>query len=765
MASSTSMNSTIGEPFQLYLSSTSSQKPPDYEAIYSTHNHDSPGYATVTAQADGIHVWDLQNLHPVASYSVGKHVIFATPTYSLYVTEEGNRSVISYTALGLAPDIAKENRGRTIWVIRQSLSGSSVAASEKIVVVVDRPPVRICGTGHDIAPLLFVSKNGSLSLANAQVDIKSQLDWPGQRKHLETFVFPRKSCSFIQDDTDSCSSVAITCCQTNMTLYVRLMLLGEEIVLVGACEIPIASSTSDTKTVILGLTCSPSGVLSFIDSCGIWVTYQLASLNSSLVLAPISENLRLRRFTILSSKKPSARNGFSVISLGTSLVLLAALVEGTQNLSLQIWDLSYGVILAAQSMPVPSALSLANLSLTVADEGQVLLTVSSSQLHEKKVDPKRSSIHIVPVDARLKSSLATALGKTALTAEWLIPKTSNSRKSEEDDNSAKIISDIEAFLKKNNAQKAEQAFLKWVDSKSSKEAALGHEFVKKIFNIVLPPEPPTNYPYTPRITRCLLENAVVSTIMLNGRLITTLRQRSDWENVMFALTTVADVSEDELMASAKFLIDRQRRSENVMDIDTSEGYVPPLWSYLFACVSYPFSAAPMRLAIRKYLPDAQDLVMILEILENWIQGGTEHEVEVLLKSLATNTKMPPSRADSPPYPKVFQQHLFHIATFTRRQVITFLQALLDASFVALLQYQPSHDPLRRILSYIGPEITFIDSLEPLRGVLEPFVKAQLLKERTGASKESPAEWRKRKKQLEQQAGLGVGLYKLEELVI
>ena len=124
---------------------------------------------------------------------------------------------------------------------------------------------------------------------------------------------------------------------------------------------------------------------------------------------------------------------------------------------------------------------------------------------------------------------------------------------------------------------------------------------------------------------------------------------------MFALTTVADVSEDELMASAKFLVDRQRRSENAMDVDVSEGYAPPLWSYLFACLSYPFSAAPMRLAIRKHLPDAQDLVMILEILENWIQGGTEHEMEALLKSLATDTKTF-SKADSPPYPKVFQPH-------------------------------------------------------------------------------------------------------------
>ncbi|KAF8138842.1 hypothetical protein EV363DRAFT_1154246 [Boletus edulis] len=417
-----------------------------------------------------------------------------------------------------------------------------------------------------------------------------------------------------------------------------------------------------------------------------------------------------------------------------------------------MWDLSYGILLASQSMPVPSGIPFAHLSLTVADEGQVLLSTSPSSINEKS---SRSSIYIVPIDARLKSTIAAALGKMARTTEWLRPKTSKDQGLQEDDASAKIISDIRASLKKNNVQNAEQAFLGWVNSHSvritypscgsSREAVLGYEFVKKILNIVLGPDSQTTYPYTPRITRCLLENAVVSPIMLNSRLITMLRQRGDWENMMFALTRVADISEDELMASAKFLIDRQRKNENAMDVDASEGYVPPLWSYLFACVSYPFSAAPMRLAIRKYLSDAQDLVMILEILENWIQGGTEHEVETLLKSLATNTEMSSSEADSPPYSKV----------------IAFIHALLDASFVALLQYQPSHHLLCRILSYTEPEITLIDSLELLRGVLEPFVRVQLLREKTGASKESP---RKQKKQFEEHESLSVGLYRLEELV-
>lgn len=115
-------------------------------------------------------------------------------------------------------------------------------------------------------------------------------------------------------------------------------------------------------------------------------------------------------------------------------------------------------------MPVPSSLPSAHLSLTLADEGQVLLTVSSSQTHESKITPKRSSVYIVPVDARLKSSLAAALGKTTLTAEWLISKTFGQKP--EEAGPTKIISEIQASLKKNNAQKAEQVFLKWLDSHS-----------------------------------------------------------------------------------------------------------------------------------------------------------------------------------------------------------------------------------------------------------------------------------------------------------
>ncbi|KAF9226831.1 hypothetical protein BS17DRAFT_800784 [Gyrodon lividus] len=746
------MSSTVGEPFQLYLSSTFSQKVASNQAVYTTYNSNFRGYATVTGQTDGIHVWNLQDLHSAASYSVGEHVTFSAPALSRCIVEDGTRSVVSYAVIRQAPDIVKANRERTIWVIKQGLSGLKSVATEKNAIVVPYPPVRLCSTISDSLPLLLVSKNGGLCLANTQVEIKSQLVWPGERELLETFVFPRNLCSFVQEDSAPSISAAVICCHTGTTIHLRLVLLGEGIVLLGACDLLIASSTGDAGTSILGLTCSPSGVLSFIDSRGVWATYQLSYSNSSLLATIVSENLRLRRFAILKKKK-SPGTGLSVVSLGSCLVLLAALVDGEQDISLQLWDLRYGVLLASQTMPTPSSLPSPHFSLSVADDHQVLLTLSPSQPHHKtQGSPSRSSIYVVPVDPRLKSSLATALGKSASTAEWLVPKTPDAQEPEKYDGETKLVSAIEASIRKKKAQRADEAFFTWVKSRSPDEPTFGHEFVKRIVNIILPPEPPTDYQYSPRIMRYLLENGFVTSIMLKGKLVTTLRERGDWENLMLTLSTVADVSEDEMMASAKFLIDKKHKYENTMEVDALANYVPPLGTYISACVSYPFSPVAMRLATRKYLSDAQDLVVILEILESWIHGGTEQNIEAILKSMTTNTDMQSSGVDSPPYPKV----------------ITFLQTLLDASFVALLQYQPSYESLRRILAQIEPEIDHIDRMEQLRGVLEPYTKAhvRLLKEKAGGiPKESPAEWKKRKKRLGQQASLGVGLYRLEELTI
>lgn len=102
------------------------------------------------------------------------------------------------------------------------------------------------------------------------------------------------------------------------------------------------------------------------------------------------------------------------------------------------------------------------------------------------------------------------------------------------------------------------------------------------------------------------------------------------------------------------------------------------------------------------------------------------------------------------------------------QVLAFLRAVLDSSFLALLQYTPSHRLLQRLSARLDPELAFIDEVEQLRGPLEPFAKAQakaLAEGVQGARKDTQVDWRRRKKLQHEQTALAVGLYQVEELVI
>ena len=74
-------------------------------------------------------------------------------------------------------------------------------------------------------------------------------------------------------------------------------------------------------------------------------------------------------------------------------------------------------------------------------------------------------------------------------------------------------------------------------------------------------------------------------------------------------------------------------------------------------------------------------------------------------------------------------------------------------------------------SHLEPEIAFINEAEQLRGPLEPFAKAQAKivaeAEQSGVKKDSAqqGDWKKRKKLQYEQAGLSIGLYQVEELVL
>jgi len=110
------------------------------------------------------------------------------------------------------------------------------------------------------------------------------------------------------------------------------------------------------------------------------------------------------------------------------------------------------------------------------------------------------------------------------------------------------------------------------------------------------------------------------------------------------LANVLDIPEADIMAILQCVIARHRQSlaaisgeTGAMQIDTPTD-MPSLPAFLSCCVCYPTSPAALRLAIRKHLQDADDVICILDVLESWIATWGTKEVRLLppKKSISKN---------------------------------------------------------------------------------------------------------------------------------
>lgn len=779
------MSSLIGEPFQAlsYPVPTKTRHEAVNNHTYASYSRDFPSHATVTVQAEGLHIVDLSELHTVASHTCGSNVTFSGPASSRWTPEDDGRICTTYALVSSAPEVAVKNRDRTVWIMKQKILGGTLGKSDKREIVLPHEVARIY-LDDKSSKILLVSSTGDISVADDELNIQSTLICPHEQKFLDVFFFPGTSCTFLPHHENPPDTVIVFCSSSDSTLLLSsVSVTGKDITIVGKNQVSISHGVSGQKTEqhVIALSCSPCGVLSYINESHTLAAYQLEVNNPTVSVTQIGKTLALAQ--ISRSNAHSFGRGMCLLSLGSSLVLLATMTGApSSEISILLWDMRYGVVLASHSIPISSALAPSiklgiNMDLLLADAGQVLLTLCPANVSRTapstSESPYRSTVYIIPLDPGLKSTIAGAIGKTSATSEWLAPN-SKAETLVDNDSRSKLLADMANHLRHNEPHKADEAFFRWVKENTSasgpsssnvlsiskpdgtSEALYGHGFVKELLGLFFAKEYAGNPQYSPRVTRHLVENRVVSAGMVEeGRLLTALKQHGDWESIMLAFNSVVDISEDEMISLAKALVDKQREPQTdpeAMDVDSNQGWTPTLSAYMLMCVSYPTSPAALRLAIRKHLPDAQDLILILELLDGWTVGGTEEYIRTLLKSVASNVAIEYRGGAAPPYDKT----------------ISFLQVLLDTSFVSLLQFPPSHELLRNIMSHIEPEIGLHEHMGCLRGALEPFAKVQnrIVKERAeGTPRETPNEWRKRRKHQEQQIALGVGLYRLEELII
>ncbi|KAG8831019.1 hypothetical protein FRC18_007226 [Serendipita sp. 400] len=286
---------------------------------------------------------------------------------------------------------------------------------------------------------------------------------------------------------------------------------------------------------------------------------------------------------------------------------------------------------------------------------------------------------------------------------------------------------------------------------------LGHQFITSVLELVFRQESLQPGCYSPKIVAYLLERRLITDSSVKGGLIKALEDRGDWHAITHMLRDTVDISEDALMSLLVNSLRRTRR-EDAMEVDESskDPTTPlPCTAILGYVISYPTTAPTMRLAIRKHLTDMNDVLFILNHLKNMMQKSVQGNEGLSLGDLE----------------KEFKGHEVDRRRLTKHgrpkleMIISFLSTMLDAKLLDIIQYQPTHDLLREIHEFTLPQITWLTTLEKLRGPLEPFVTA----DKKGSKQPhgdnfAPKQQKWREKKVDSHA-LTVGLYQLEEFTI
>lgn len=109
------------------------------------------------------------------------------------------------------------------------------------------------------------------------------------------------------------------------------------------------------------------------------------------------------------------------------------------------------------------------------------------------------------------------------------------------------------------------------------------------------------------------------------------------------MRTVSDLPETDVILLLSKVAAAHRRNapadDSAMQVDATSSPTPALAAFLAQCVVYPFTPALQRVAVRKNIPDAADLLPVLQVLDGWIVQHTDDGA--LLAAAVPASELPP----------------------------------------------------------------------------------------------------------------------------
>ena len=173
--------------------------------------------------------------------------------------------------------------------------------------------------------------------------------------------------------------------------------------------------------------------------------------------------LKLKGLNFSSEKSDNSQRQASILSLGSSFVLLAAITPKPE-ISLLLWDIQYGVLLTSSTLSVQSTLekspSSFSLKLVEGNSTQALLLLEPTS-YKSRSENVRASILVVPFTTPPSSTIANALGKGANGAKWLEP-VSLDETSILEDNKELMLSKLNDAIEEERITDADKIFFDWV---------------------------------------------------------------------------------------------------------------------------------------------------------------------------------------------------------------------------------------------------------------------------------------------------------------
>jgi hypothetical protein len=196
-------------------------------------------------------------------------------------------------------------------------------------------------------------------------------------------------------------------------------------------------------------------------------------------VSAFSESINLTSLSFISSpKRHRSSDEISILSLGSFHVLLAGIsMSPTPEIVFLLWDLQYSVLLASNSLPIPSTLSYPKessirLSLVLANASHVLLMLtpasnSPGAKSQSYSSSSRSSVLVLPCTVPATSTISNAMGHVADGIRWLA-KNSPLRSSPSEHGPAreKLLKTMRTAIEQNRPAAASKAFFEWEKSET-----------------------------------------------------------------------------------------------------------------------------------------------------------------------------------------------------------------------------------------------------------------------------------------------------------